>query len=130
MPWNLPITSEEVSLLLEAGYLCRYTRHFDRAQTIFAGVRALCPDSEVPLVALGTIEFDQGRFASAISEYRKALELNPSSSYAYAHLAEAQLFQMDRAGARESLQTALRLDPRGTSGQFARSLLAMLDVIR
>ena len=130
MPWNLPVTSEEISLLLEAGHLCRYTQHFDRAHTIFAGVRALRPDSDVPLVALGTVEFDQGRFASAISEYRKALELNPSSSYAYAHLGEAQLFQMDRTAARESLQTALRLDPRGTSGQFARSLLAIMELIR
>jgi Tfp pilus assembly protein PilF len=130
MPWNLPITSEEISLLLEAGFLCRYTRHFDRAHTIFAGVRALRPDSEVPLVALGAVEFDQGSFDSAISEYRKALELNPSSSYAYAHLGEAQFFQMDRTAARTSLQTALKLDPQGANGQFARSLLAMMEVIR
>ena len=130
MPWNLPVTSEEISLLLEAGFLCRYTGHFDRARTIFAGVRALRPDSDMPLVALGTVEFDQGHFPSAISEYQKALEVNPSSSYAYAHLGEAQLFQMERTAARESLQTAVKLDSRGASGQFARSLLAMMEVLR
>ena len=83
----------------------------------------------MPLVALGTVEFDQGCFASAIAEYRKALQLNASSAFAYAHLGEAQLFAADREEARASLQTAIKLDPQGANGTFARSLLTIMDMV-
>ena len=129
MSWKLQTSSDEIALLMEVGFLCRYSRHFAEARDIFTGVQVLRPDSEIPLVALGSVDFEEGHFAKAIEGYRKALRVNPNSAYAYAHLGEAQLFQLDKESAHISLQRAISLDPKGESGKFARSLLAFAEVV-
>jgi tetratricopeptide (TPR) repeat protein len=127
MAWNPQPSAEELSLLLEAGFIYRYCKRFREAREIFAGVRALRPHSEVPEIALGSVSFDEGDFADAIRHYRKALEINPRSAYAYAQLGEAQVFQKDKESARRSLKRALELDPKGEFGNLARTLLAFVE---
>jgi|SRR6516165_2524974 superkiller protein 3 len=128
MAWDIRVTAEEVALLMEAGLIYRYSGKFDEARDTFKGVRVLRPDSEIPEIALGTVSFAEGHFKEAIDLYQKAIQMNPRSAYAYAHLGEAEAFMKDQNSARRSLNKALELDPRGQYGSLARGLLALLDL--
>ena len=130
MAWDIRVSSEELSLLMEAGLIYRCCKKFREARDVFEGVRALRPESEVPEIALGTVSFEAGDFADAIRHYQRAIEINARSAYAYAHLGEAQLFRNDAVNAHVSLQRALELDPKGEFGHLARSLVAFLDELR
>jgi Flp pilus assembly protein TadD len=130
MRWDLQVSPDEVGLLMEVGFICRYTRRFAEAREVFGGVRALRPQSEIPMVALGTVAFDQGQFEAAIVDYQKAIQINPQSSYAYAHLGEAQIFNLDHAGARISLKKALEFDRNAEFTPFVHSLLALMEVVK
>jgi tetratricopeptide (TPR) repeat protein len=122
-------SNEELTFLMEAGFLYCDLRKHDEARDVFKGVRALAPASEVPEVALGLVAFQEGNFESARRHYRRALELNPRSAWAYTHLGEVELFQMNREQARVHLKTAIDLDPRGDYGKLARALLDFADVV-
>jgi Flp pilus assembly protein TadD len=73
------------------------------------------------------VEFQQGKFNDAEAHYRKALEINPRSAFAHAHLGEAFLFRKDKETARTHFKTALKLDPLGDFGKMARRLMEMAD---
>jgi tetratricopeptide (TPR) repeat protein len=129
MVWTVNVSNEELAFLMETGFLYRDLRKHQEACDVFKGVRALLPKSEVPEVALGTVAFQQGDFENAGKHYRRALDLNPRSAWAYAHLGELALFQMNKEQARLHLKTALDLDPRGDYGKLARSLLDLADAV-
>lgn len=129
MTWTISPSQEELAFLMEAGFLYRDLQKNEEARDIFKGVRALAPKSEVPEVALGTVAFQEGNFEAAGKHYRRALELNPRSAWAYAHLGEAVLFQIDKERARAYLKIAIDLDPRGDYGKLARALLEFADVV-
>lgn len=129
MAWTVNASREELAFLMEAGFLYRDLRKNEEAREVFKGVRALLPKSEVPEVALGTAMFQQGDFESAARHYRRALQLNPRSAWANAHLGELALFKLNRAEARTYLKTAIDLDPRGDCGKLARSLLDLADKV-
>jgi len=114
-------------MLMEAGFLCRDAKKFQEARELFAGVRALLPKSDAVEVALGSVFFQQSDFDTAITHYQRALEKNPRSAYAYAHLGEAYLFKLEKEKARSFLQKAIELDARGNSGAMARHLLALTE---
>ena len=126
LAWDVLGSPEEIALLMEAGFIYRYSKRFHEAREIFRGVRALRPRNEVPEIALGTVSFEEGDFRNAIRHYTKAIGINPRSAYAYAHLGEAQLFRKDEENARISLKRALELDPNSQFGNLARTLLAYL----
>jgi tetratricopeptide (TPR) repeat protein len=130
MAWTIHPSNEEIALVMEAGFLYRDLREYEQARDVFRGVRALLPKSEVPEVALGLVAFQQGDFEGSARHYRRALELNPLSAWAYAHLGELALFQMDEGRARTHLNTAIELDPRGVHGKFARALMQFADEIK
>jgi tetratricopeptide (TPR) repeat protein len=130
MAWAVNVSTDEVTLLMEAGLIYRYAGKFREAREVFEGVRALRPQSEVPQIALGTVEFDEGHFQEAIRHYQKAITMNPRSAYAYAQLGEAQLFDTDKQGARKSLEKALELDPKGETANLARALLVLMDQVQ
>lgn len=129
MTWHLVPSKEEIALLMEAGFIYRDMQRFEEARQIFLGVSALFPKSEVPEVALGTVAFHQSDFKGALQRYGRALELNPSSAYAYAHAGEAHLFNNDKERARANLETAIRLDPRGDTAAFARHVLQLSEMV-
>ncbi len=122
----IPIKSEDLQILMEAGYLLLGMFRYKEAQELFEGVTVLAPGSEVPWVALGNVHCVQGKFDQAITTYRKALEVEPKSAFAHAYLGEALLFKGERDKARNSLSEASQLDPKGKSGDFARSLLDLI----
>ncbi len=127
MTWNISPSTNEVALLMEAGFIYRDAKKFQEAKDVFSGVRALSPQSDVPEVALGTVSFCEGDFDTAVDHYNKALEKNPRSAYAQAHLGEAYFFKMDKEKARRHLKKALELDSRGEFGKMARALLELVE---
>jgi tetratricopeptide (TPR) repeat protein len=129
MSWMINPSKDEVAFLMEAGFLLRDLRRHEEARDVFRGVCALLPKSELPEVALGTVAFQQGDFKAAERHYRRALELNPRSAWAYAHIGEVALFEMNKGRARIDLKTAIELDPRGDHGKLARALLEFADVV-
>ena len=82
-------TEDELRLLLEAGFILRTAGRIEEAAKVFQGARELLPAADVPLVAIGSLELQQGRFASAQSYCEEALRLKPDSLYARLHRAEA-----------------------------------------
>ncbi len=128
--WTVTPSHEEIAFLLEAGIIYRDAKNFQAARDVFTGVKALVPNHELPEIFLGTVDFQEGNFDTAEAHYRKALELNPRSAFAYAHLGEACLFRKDKEGARTHLKSALNLDPLGEFGKMARRLMEMTDQVK
>lgn len=130
MNWTLDLRPEEIEVLLEAGILYRDAGCLDHARDIFQGVRSLAPSSEIPEVGLGTVAFQRGRFEEAKKHYVRALQRNPDSAWAHAHLGEVELFMMNKEEARVHLVAAQRLDPGGPFSHMAQDLVALVDVVQ
>jgi tetratricopeptide (TPR) repeat protein len=122
----IPVPSEDLKIMMEAGYLYLGMQRYKEAQEVFEGVVALAPLSEVPLVALGNVFCVQGKFDQAIKTYQKALEVEPKSAFAKAYLGEAFLFKGHEKEALSTLEEASQLDAQGKSGDFARSLIDLI----
>jgi tetratricopeptide (TPR) repeat protein len=128
--WNVDPSKEEIGVLMEAGIIYRDLRNFEAAREVFSGVQALLPKSDAPHVALGTVSFKEGDFEGADRHYRLALEVNPRSAYAFAHLAELEAMRGNSDKARQHVQEAIKLDPRGPFGKMARSLLNFIEAMQ
>lgn len=123
----IEVPTEDLRVMLEAGYLYLAMRRFKEAKEVFEGVCVLAPESDVPLVALGNVSFVEAKFNDAIKVYKKALDLVPKSAFAKAYLGEAMFFNNQKDEAIQTLEEASKMDPHGKSGEFARSLI---DLIR
>ena len=123
MAWNVVPNREEIGFLMEASLIYRDSGRFAQAREVLAGLRAMLPRNDAVLVTLGTVCFQQRDFEGAARYYKQALELNPRSAYACAHLGELEIFRMNRQEGTAYLQTAIKLDTRGPYGSFARALL-------
>lgn len=123
---NVTISPIELIFLLEAGLIYRDAGKYQEAKEIFQGVMVLRPDSDIPLVSLGTTLFVEGKIDEAIDNYRLALEKQPESAFAYAHLGEALFMKKDFDMARDSLAHAIELDEHGPYGELARSILEII----
>ena len=119
----VPVSKDEVVLLLEAGYLYMDMGKWDEARDVFTGAAALLPRSEVPQLALGTLEFAQGKHDKALQAYRKAQQIAPKSGLPRAHAGEALLFMGKPAEAEKELKSAIDLEPEGDGAKLARALL-------
>ena len=122
----IPVPSEDLRILLEAGYLYLAMQKYKEAKEVFEGVVILAPKSEVPLVALGNVYCVQGKFEQAIKTYEEALEIDPKSAFAIAYLGEALFFHGKAELSKQTLEKAAKIDPNGKSGDFARSLLELI----
>lgn len=122
----IQVPSEDLRVLMEAGYLYLGMQRFQEAKEVFEGVTVIAPKSEVPMVALGNVYCVQGKFDQAIKTYEKALEIESKSAFAKAYLGEALFFKGERDKANKTLEEASQLDPKGKSGEFARSLLDLI----
>ena len=119
----IDVPQTEIALLLESGYLYLEMQKHKEAEEIFAGVAALVPHSEVPLICLGNLHFSQGRYDRALKFHKDALQRNPKSALARAHSGEALLFLQKRPEAKKALEQALELEPDGDAAEFAKALL-------
>jgi predicted Zn-dependent protease len=122
-------SDQELRVILEAGFALRYARRLDEAADIFSGVTALLPESDLPRVALGTVELERGKFAEAQAACEEALRRDPQSLYARVHRAEALLFQRQRSEAEAELNSIIAADPTSPHSRTARALLEAADLI-
>ncbi|HET6976006.1 MAG TPA: tetratricopeptide repeat protein [Pyrinomonadaceae bacterium] len=122
-------SDQELRVILEAGFALRYARRLDEAADIFNGVMALRPESDLPRVALGTVELERGNFAGAQAACEEALRRDPQSLYARVHRAEALLFQRQRSEAENELNSIIATDPESPHSRTARALLEAADLI-
>lgn len=123
----IDVPRDDLVIMLEAGYIYLAMKKFKEAKKVFEGVCTLAPKHDVPQVALANVYFAQGKFLESIRTLKKALKDNPDSAFAYSHLGESQLFYNKRDEAYESLRKASELEPEGKSGDFARSLIKLMD---
>lgn len=119
----VPTAKQQAMILLEAGYLWMDMRRFDRAKDVLAGAAALMPKSEVPQLALGTLEFVQGRHEKALQAFRAAQKLAPRSGLPRAHCGEALLFMGKLKEADKELKAAIELEPKGDGARLAKALI-------
>jgi tetratricopeptide (TPR) repeat protein len=120
----VPMTKDQAMLMLEAGYLWMDLQKFDNARELFSGAATLMPRSEVPQIALGTLEFNQGHFDKALPVFRRAQQLAPKASLPRAHVGETLLFMGKVNEAMKELKSALDLEPDSDGAKFAEALIA------
>jgi tetratricopeptide (TPR) repeat protein len=119
----VPMENDDMIVMMEAGYVYLGMQKFKEAKEVFEGASILVPNSEVPLVALGSVFFAQEKFDQAINWYRKALQKNPDSPFAKSYYGEALFFKGKKKEAVEVLLETVDMDPDGQSGIFAQALL-------
>jgi len=123
----VPLTKDQAKLLLEVGYLWLDMREFEKARAVFAGVSALMPKSEVPQLALGTLEFSAGKHDKALQAYRAAQKLAPKSALPRAYAAEALLFMGKVDPAMKEIDAALKAEPESDGARLATALKEACD---
>lgn len=126
---EIPISNEELRVLLETGYILREAAKFDDAEAVFRGVMEFMPDSEVPQVGLGTVFLQRGDFQTAEEICRSAVETNPTSLYARVNYAEAMLFGKKREQAENELKNIIAENPDSPHSHTAQALLDAADNI-
>ncbi len=114
-----------LQVMMEAGYVYLGMRRFKEAHEIFEGLAAIAPDSDVPLVAMGNVDFCENKVEKAIKRYEQALKLDPESIYAKVYLGEALVFAGKKEEGIELLREVKAAD-RGGAGEFATALMDAL----
>lgn len=99
------IDSELVRLLMRAGYAAAWNGLHQEALSIFAGVGAVRPENEVPMIGASVVAMLAGHYDVAVTTLREgALGLNPDSAMARAHLGAALRLRGDEAAGLALLQ--------------------------
>ncbi|MBI4212515.1 MAG: tetratricopeptide repeat protein [Deltaproteobacteria bacterium] len=119
----IELDRQHLVILMEAGYVYLGMKRYDDARSVFEGVSALAPDSDVPLVALGGVHFCEGRLKEAIACYEQALKLDPGSLFAKVYLGEALLFAGRMDDGMVLLKEVEKKDGTGAAGHFASTLI-------
>lgn len=123
----VPMSKQQAMLMLEAAYLWMDLGKFDNARELLGGATVLMPKSEVPQIALGTLEFNQGNHDKALQVFRRAQQLAPKASLPRAHCGETLLFLGKVNEAMKELKSALDLEPGSDGAKFAEALIAAKD---
>ena len=119
----VPLARRDAILLLEAGYLWLDLGEPDKARDVFIGAAALMPKSEVPQIALGTLEFADAHYDKALRAYRAAQRAAPKAALPRAHVGEALLFMGKPDAGLKELRAAIEMEPEGEAARFAQSLI-------
>ena len=82
-------SSETRKKLVEIGLLSAGAGDIVATRTIFDGIAAIRPESEVPLVGKAIAELCTGRYRTAVQLLREAVEKNPENDVAMGLLALA-----------------------------------------
>lgn len=117
------VSKSEAKLLLESAYFLIELGKFKEAQEVFEGACSLLPRHDVPRIGLGNLFVMQGRYDQAIQSYQDAIKANDNSASAHAFLGEVLLLKKQFDKAIPSLDKAKSLDPDGSAGKLAASLL-------
>ncbi len=79
-------STESVQRLMEIGFLAAGSGQIKEANTIFAGIQSVRPDSELPMIGQAFVLMNTGKFPDAISTLQAALSKNPDSDLAMSFL--------------------------------------------
>lgn len=123
----IQIERRDLTVMMEAGYVLLGMQRYKDAFEVFEGVSIMAPDSDVPLVAQGSVKFCEGKFSDAMKLYKDALKIDPESLYAMAYTGEALFFMGKKKDAVKMLQDVNKTDPDGRAGDFARAFLDAVD---
>lgn len=124
-----PLSKLELASLVKAGMTQRDSHQLKEARETFLAIRSLNPREPHAEIGLGSVCFSEGRFEAAIEHYLQALRLGPCNAYAYALLAESQIFLGERPAARVSARRAREIDPKGLYGRLAEQLLIFMEAL-
>ncbi|OQA58848.1 MAG: Tetratricopeptide repeat protein [bacterium ADurb.Bin270] len=122
----IEMNREHLAAMMEAGYIYLGMKRFKEARELFEGLLVLAPESEIPSVALGNVEFCEGKLARAIKHYKVALKKDPKSYFAKVYYGEALFFSGKREEALELINEVASSDKSG-AGEFARALLQAIE---
>ncbi len=123
----IDVQRDDLVIMMEAGYVYLAMRKFQEAKEIFEGVSILAKKHDIPQVGLANTYFAQSKFLESVRILKNAVKETPASAFAWAHLGESLLFHGKYDDARQALQKASELDAKGSSGEFAKSLLQLMD---
>ncbi len=118
----IELSKQHLAIMMEAGYVYLGMRRFKESRAVFEGIAAIAPGSEIPQVAVGNVDFCEGKIAQAIRRYTKALAIDPASVFAKVYLGEALYFSGKVDEATDLLKGVAKGD-RGGAGEFAQVLL-------
>jgi tetratricopeptide (TPR) repeat protein len=122
-------TDLKAAQIVDAGIAHRDAGRVREAREAFESLRSLFPASETPEVLLGTVALACHEVDNAVAHYRRALQVNPRSAFAWAHLAQALIFRKEKETAYLYCRRAIELDPNGECGKFARSVMQYADAV-
>ena len=123
----IDVPRDDLVLMMEAGYIYLAGGKLNEAKQVFEGVSVLKPKHEIPMVAIANVLFAQKKFPQAIKLLKEALKINPKSVFALSHLGESLLFSNKKEEALKILNQAVALDGQSSAGQFARSLIKLIE---
>ncbi|MCA9727421.1 MAG: hypothetical protein R3E12_00135 [Candidatus Eisenbacteria bacterium] len=127
-PLPIAITTDEKRFLMESAVLMRDSGRLDQAAVMFEAIVSLVDDRHLPLIGLGSVEFERGAFERAVERFEDAVAFAPDCALAHAHLGEALAFSRHLEEAQLALRKATELDPAGTAGgNMARQIQKFLD---
>ncbi len=118
----IEIERQHLGVMMEAGYIYMGMKRFKEARALFEGLSVIAPESDIPLVALGNVDFCEGKITKAMRHYTQAIKLDPNSAFARVYMGEALLFSGKKGEAMEWLRAVAKKD-RGGAGDFARALI-------
>ena len=125
---NPKLTGEELRVLLETGFILREASRFEDAEAVFNGCIELMPDSEVPLVGLGTVFLQKGEYEKGLEQCKKAVKTHSESPYARLHLGEALLFNNRVEEAKAQLESVIAEKRDSTFARTASRILAVANL--
>ncbi|NNE65782.1 MAG: tetratricopeptide repeat protein [Pyrinomonadaceae bacterium] len=128
VPGPPKLRDEELRVLLETGFILREASRFDDAEAVFRGCMELIPDSEVPVVGLGTVYLQKGEYEKGLEYCRKAAQEHSGSAYARLHFGEALLFNNQVEEAQAQLLSVIEENHDSTYARTASRILAVADL--
>ncbi len=123
MALDVQLDTEELRLLLEAGFVLIDRRELAKAKEVFEGVVAIGgAGTDVALLGLANLSMIDGNQKDAEKQLKTALQANPNNAHVRATLGELYHTMGKKEQALAELKKAEDLDPNGSAGAYARAV--------
>jgi len=109
---------DNVSALVELGYLEFQAKHFDEAEKLLTRATRLKPESATAWLALGVATCEAGKLDAALAALSQAVLLEPRNAKAHSYLGVTVGRKGWMDGAEAELQRALELDENLAEAHF------------